>query len=62
MLDKAIMKRTPHLQIPAPVVSWNIAPSMNKPYKCKEIEPTNIPRQCLRTTEKLGSRNIGEVG
>ncbi|XP_076751784.1 discoidin domain-containing receptor 2 isoform X2 [Xylocopa sonorina] len=48
-------------KIPAPVVSWNIAPSMNKPYKCKEIEPTNIPRQCLRTTEKLGSRNIGEA-
>ncbi|CAD1477799.1 unnamed protein product, partial [Heterotrigona itama] len=47
-------------KIPAPVVGWNIAPSMNKPYKCKEIEPTNIPRQCLRTTEKLGSRNIGE--
>ncbi|CAL7940309.1 unnamed protein product [Xylocopa violacea] len=48
-------------KIPAPVVSWNIAPSMNKPYKCKEIEPTNIPRQCLHTTEKLGSRNIGEA-
>ncbi|XP_028047094.2 discoidin domain-containing receptor 2 isoform X2 [Monomorium pharaonis] len=48
-------------KIPAPVVSWNIAPSMNKPYKCKEIEPTNIPRQCLRTTEKLGSRTIGEA-
>ncbi|XP_029660186.1 discoidin domain-containing receptor 2-like [Formica exsecta] len=48
-------------KIPAPVISWNIAPSMNKPYKCKEIEPTNIPRQCLRTTEKLGSRNIGEA-
>ncbi|XP_053970540.1 discoidin domain-containing receptor tyrosine kinase B-like isoform X1 [Hylaeus volcanicus] len=48
-------------KIPAPVVSWNIAPSMNKPYKCKEIEPTNIPRQCLRTTEKLGSRSIGEA-
>ncbi|KAL0115773.1 hypothetical protein PUN28_010951 [Cardiocondyla obscurior] len=48
-------------KIPAPVVSWNIAPSMNKPYKCKEIEPTNIPRQCLRTTEKLGSRIIGEA-
>lgn len=48
-------------KIPAPVVGWNIAPSMNKPYKCKEIEPTNIPRQCLRTTEKLGSRTIGEA-
>ncbi|XP_067204173.1 discoidin domain-containing receptor 2-like isoform X2 [Linepithema humile] len=48
-------------KIPAPVVSWNIAPSMNKPYRCKEIEPTNIPRQCLRTTEKLGSSNIGEA-
>ncbi|XP_043248435.1 discoidin domain-containing receptor 2-like [Colletes gigas] len=48
-------------KIPTPVVSWNIAPSMNKPYKCKEIEPTNIPRQCLRTTEKLGSRSIGEA-
>ncbi|KZC08448.1 Discoidin domain-containing receptor 2 [Dufourea novaeangliae] len=48
-------------KIPAPVVSWNIAPSMNKPYRCKEIEPTNIPRQCLRTTEKLGSRTIGEA-
>ncbi|XP_076247763.1 discoidin domain-containing receptor 2 [Calliopsis andreniformis] len=48
-------------KIPAPVVSWNIAPSMNKPYKCKELEPTNIPRQCLRTTEKLGSRSIGEA-
>ncbi|XP_011873229.1 PREDICTED: discoidin domain-containing receptor 2-like isoform X2 [Vollenhovia emeryi] len=48
-------------KIPAPIVSWNIAPSMNKPYKCREIEPTNIPRQCLRTTEKLGSRTIGEA-
>ncbi|XP_020282480.1 discoidin domain-containing receptor 2-like isoform X2 [Pseudomyrmex gracilis] len=48
-------------KVPAPVISWNIAPSMNKPYKCKEIEPTNIPRQCLRTTEKLGSRDIGEA-
>ncbi|XP_032667019.1 discoidin domain-containing receptor tyrosine kinase B-like [Odontomachus brunneus] len=48
-------------KIPAPVVNWNIAPSMNKPYKCKEIEPTNIPRQCLRTTEKLGSQNVGEA-
>ncbi|XP_076683005.1 discoidin domain-containing receptor 2 isoform X2 [Andrena cerasifolii] len=48
-------------KIPAPVVSWNIAPSMNKPYKCKELEPTTIPRQCLRTTEKLGSRSIGEA-
>ncbi|KYN01807.1 Discoidin domain-containing receptor 2 [Cyphomyrmex costatus] len=48
-------------KIPAPVVSWNIAPSMNKPYKCKEVEPTNIPHQCLRTTEKLGSRTIGEA-
>lgn len=48
-------------KIPAPVVSWNIAPSMNKPYKCKELEPTNIPRQCLRTTEKLGSKSIGEA-
>ncbi|XP_051161942.1 discoidin domain-containing receptor 2-like [Leptopilina boulardi] len=48
-------------KIPAPVVSWNIAPSMNKPYKCREIEPTNIPHQCLHTMEKLGSSHIGEV-
>ncbi|KAK2586843.1 hypothetical protein KPH14_009781 [Odynerus spinipes] len=48
-------------KIPAPVVAWNIAPSMNKPYKCKEIEPTDIPRLCLRTTEKLGSSTIGEA-
>ncbi|KAI4489609.1 hypothetical protein M0802_010948 [Mischocyttarus mexicanus] len=48
-------------KIPAPVVTWNIAPSMNKPYKCKEIEPTGIPRLCLRTTEKLGSSTIGEA-
>ncbi|KAI4489296.1 hypothetical protein M0804_004794 [Polistes exclamans] len=47
-------------KIPAPVVTWNIAPSMNKPYKCKEIEPTGINRLCLRTTEKLGSSIIGE--
>ncbi|XP_043505182.1 discoidin domain-containing receptor 2-like [Polistes fuscatus] len=48
-------------KIPAPVVTWNIAPSMNKPYKCKEIEPTGINRLCLRTTEKLGSSIIGEA-
>ncbi|XP_043676623.1 discoidin domain-containing receptor 2-like isoform X2 [Vespula pensylvanica] len=48
-------------KIPAPVVTWNIAPSMNKPYKCKEIEPTGVPRLCLRTTEKLGSSTIGEA-
>ncbi|KAG7191203.1 hypothetical protein KM043_013178 [Ampulex compressa] len=48
-------------KIPAPVVSWNIAPSMSKPYKCKEIEPINIPKHCLRITEKLGSRDIGEA-
>ncbi|XP_043286300.1 discoidin domain-containing receptor 2-like [Venturia canescens] len=48
-------------KVPAPIVSWNIAPSMNKPYKCKEIEPTDIPRECLRTVEKLGSSHIGEA-
>ncbi|XP_012268369.3 discoidin domain-containing receptor 2-like [Athalia rosae] len=48
-------------KIPAPVVCWNIAPSMSKPYKCKETEPTEIPRQCLRVTEKLGSSHVGEV-
>ncbi|XP_015586298.1 discoidin domain-containing receptor 2 isoform X2 [Cephus cinctus] len=48
-------------KVPAPVVSWNIAPSMNKPYKCKEIEPIDIPRIYLRTAEKLGSSQIGEV-
>lgn len=34
---------------------------MNKPYKCKEIEPTSIPRHCLRTAEKLGSSHLGKV-
>ncbi|XP_033223235.1 epithelial discoidin domain-containing receptor 1-like [Belonocnema kinseyi] len=48
-------------KVPAPVVSWNIAPSTNKPYKCKEIEPKNIPLECLHTMEKLGSSHIGEV-
>ncbi|XP_046412192.1 discoidin domain-containing receptor 2-like isoform X1 [Neodiprion fabricii] len=48
-------------KIPAPVVCWNIAPSMSRPYKCKETEPSEIPRQCLRVAEKLGSGHIGEV-
>ncbi|XP_011501343.1 PREDICTED: discoidin domain-containing receptor 2-like, partial [Ceratosolen solmsi marchali] len=47
-------------KVPAPVVRWNIAPSMSKPYKCKEIEPANISCQCLHTMEKLGSGHIGE--
>ncbi|OXU28140.1 hypothetical protein TSAR_006706, partial [Trichomalopsis sarcophagae] len=47
-------------KVPAPLVKWNIAPSMGKPYKCKEIEPANIPGQCLHTMEKLGSGHIGE--
>lgn len=47
--------------MPTPVVSWNIAPSMNKPYKCKEAEPMEISRQCLQTLEKLGSGHAGEV-
>ncbi|XP_058790525.1 discoidin domain-containing receptor 2-like [Phymastichus coffea] len=48
-------------KVPAPIARWNIAPSMSKPYKCKEIEPVDIPGQCLHTMEKLGAGHIGEV-
>ncbi|KAJ8683779.1 hypothetical protein QAD02_019571, partial [Eretmocerus hayati] len=49
-----------HKVASAPVVRWNIAPSMGKPYKCKEIEPVKLPGQCLHTMEKLGCGHVGE--
>ncbi|XP_049771029.1 discoidin domain-containing receptor 2-like [Schistocerca cancellata] len=44
-----------------PAVTWNIAPSMGRPYKCREAELADIPRRCLRVVEKVGSCHAGEV-
>lgn len=47
--------------MPAPVVSWNIAPSMGQTYKCRESELKPIPRYCLKLKEHLGTCHAGEV-
>lgn len=44
-----------------PTVTWNIAPSMGQPYKCREGEVTPIPGYCLRIVQKLGTSHLGEV-
>ena len=49
------------LQMAPPAVSWNIAPSMGQPYKCREGELIPIPRYCLRVTQHLGTCHVGEV-
>lgn len=49
------------LQIPPPVVCWNIAPSMGHAYNCREAELVPIPRYSLRPLEKVGSCHAGEV-
>ncbi|KAL1117281.1 hypothetical protein AAG570_004607 [Ranatra chinensis] len=48
-------------RIAPPAVSWNIAPSMGQPYKCRESELTPIPRYCLRVVQTLGNNHLGEV-
>lgn len=48
-------------QVPPPVVTWNIAPSMGHSYKCREAELVPIPRYCLRMVEKVGTCHAGEV-
>ncbi|XP_014291847.1 discoidin domain-containing receptor 2 [Halyomorpha halys] len=52
--------REKHRMAP-PAVSWNIAPSMGQPYKCREGELVPIPRYCLRVTQHLGTCHVGEV-
>ena len=49
------------LQVPPPVVTWNIAPSMGYTYKCREAELVPVPRYCLRMVEKIGTCHAGEV-
>lgn len=49
------------LQIPPPVICWNISPSMTHSYNCREAELIPIPRYSLRLVEKLGSCHAGEV-
>jgi hypothetical protein len=48
-------------QVPPPIVTWNIAPSMGHTYKCREAELVPIPRYCLRMVEKVGTCHAGEV-
>lgn len=48
-------------RVPPPVVCWNIAPSMEHPYNCRETELIPIPRYCLKPFEKLGRCHAGEV-
>lgn len=47
--------------MPPPVVSWNIAPSMNHAYSCREAELVPIPRYSLQVMETLGTCHAGEV-
>lgn len=49
-------------RVPPPVVCWNIAPSMEHPYNCRETELVPIPMYCLKPFEKLGKCHAGEVG
>lgn len=48
-------------RIPPPTICWNIAPSMEHPYNCRETELAPIPRYCLKPFEKLGRCHAGEV-
>ncbi|CAH1968899.1 unnamed protein product [Acanthoscelides obtectus] len=49
------------LLVPPPAVCWNIAPSMNSSYNCKEVELVPIPMYSLRPVEKLGTCHAGDV-
>ncbi|XP_069672630.1 discoidin domain-containing receptor 2-like isoform X2 [Periplaneta americana] len=51
----------PRSQVPPPIITWNIAPSMGHTYKCREAELVPIPRYCLRMVEKVGTCHAGEV-
>ncbi|XP_054275589.1 discoidin domain-containing receptor tyrosine kinase B-like [Macrosteles quadrilineatus] len=51
--------RDKHRQAP-PVVTWNIAPSMGAPYKCRETDLIPIPRYCLQVLHTVGSCHLGE--
>ncbi|XP_039286233.1 discoidin domain-containing receptor 2-like [Nilaparvata lugens] len=44
-----------------PETSWNISPSMGQPYRCREVELTVVPRECLTVLKTLGSCHIGEI-
>lgn len=48
-------------RVSPPIVCWNIAPSMDHPYSCRETELIPIPRYCLKPFEKLGRCHAGEV-
>lgn len=48
-------------RVTPPIVCWNIAPSMEHPYNCRETELIPIPRYCLKPFEKLGRCHAGEV-
>lgn len=48
-------------RVPPPIVCWNIAPSMEHPYGCRETELVPIPKYCLKPFEKLGRCHAGEV-
>ncbi|XP_059473553.1 discoidin domain-containing receptor 2-like isoform X2 [Neocloeon triangulifer] len=48
-------------RVPPPVVSWNIAPSMGHPYKCREAEVNDIPRCMIQIVQKMGVCHAGEV-
>ncbi|XP_026464488.1 discoidin domain-containing receptor 2-like [Ctenocephalides felis] len=48
-------------RVAPPVVCWNIAPSMGRPYSCRESELAPVPRYCLNVVEKFGSSHAGEV-
>ncbi|XP_046671371.1 discoidin domain-containing receptor tyrosine kinase B-like [Homalodisca vitripennis] len=52
--------RDKHRQAP-PVVTWNMAPSMGQPYKCRETDLIPIPRYCLQTLHQLGTCHLGEI-
>ncbi|XP_046981119.1 discoidin domain-containing receptor tyrosine kinase B-like [Schistocerca americana] len=45
-----------------PTVSWNIVPVADRPYRCKEAPSLpQVPRECLRVIERVGSCHLGEV-
>ncbi|XP_049771026.1 discoidin domain-containing receptor 2-like [Schistocerca cancellata] len=45
-----------------PSVSWNIVPVADRPYRCKEAPSLpQVPRECLRVIERVGSCHLGEL-
>lgn len=43
------------------MVYWNIAPSMDDCYCCREAELIPIPNYCLKHLENIGSCHAGSV-